>query len=103
MSTRSALLSAASGFAMASAVAFGAESPNLGQLATPEEIATWDISIGPDGVGLPPGSGTPKQGEAVYAAKCIACHGEKGAGKPNDQLVGGQGTLPGDKPPVKTV
>ena len=23
--------------------------------------------------------------------------------KPNDQLVGGQGTLPGDKPPVKTV
>ena len=72
-------------------------------LATPEEIAAWDISIGPDGVGLPPGSGTPKQGEAVYAAKCVACHGEKGAGKPNDQLVGGQGTLPGDKPPVKTV
>jgi cytochrome c len=41
--------------------------------------------------------------EAVYAAKCVACHGEKGTGKPNDQLVGGQGTLPGDKPPVKTV
>ena len=103
MSTRSAFLMAASGLAMASAVAFVAESPNLGQLATPEEIAAWDISIGPDGAGLPPGSGTPKQGEAVYAAKCIACHGEKGAGKPNDQLVGGQGTLPGDKPPVKTV
>src|SRR5947209_12388777 len=103
MSTRSALLIAASGFAMASAVAFAAESPNLGQQATPEEIAAWDISIGPDGVGLPPGSGTPKQGEAVYAAKCIACHGEHGAGKPNDQLVGGQGTLAGEKPPVKTV
>ena len=98
MSTRSALLIAASGLAMASAVAFAAESPNLGRAATPEEIAAWDISIGPDGVGLPPGSGTPKQGEAVYAAKCVACHGEKGAGKPNDQLVGGQGTLPGDKP-----
>src|SRR3954452_10048721 len=103
MSTRSAFLMAVSGLTMASAVAFAAESPNLGQLATPEEIAAWDISIGPDGVGLPPGSGNPKQGEAVYAAKCIACHGEKGAGKPNDQLVGGQGTLPGDKPPVKTV
>ena len=103
MSTRSAFLMAASGLAMASAVAFAAERPNLGQLATPEEIAAWDISIGPDGVGLPSGSGTPKQGEAVYAAKCIACHGEKGAGKPNDQLVGGQGTLSGDKPPVKTV
>src|SRR5204863_3264248 len=103
MSTRSALLIAASGLAVASAVTFAAESPNLGRAATPEEIAAWDISIGPDGVGLPSGSGTPKQGEAVYAAKCVACHGEKGAGKPNDQLVGGQGTLSGDKPPVKTV
>jgi mono/diheme cytochrome c family protein len=103
MSTRSALLVAALGFTMASAVAFAAESPNLGRVSTPEEIAAWDISIGPDGVGLPLGSGTPKQGETVYAAKCVACHGEKGAGKPNDQLVGGQGTLPGDKPPVKTV
>src|SRR3989475_2559750 len=103
MSTSSAILIAASGFALTSAVAFAAEGPNLGRAATPEEIAAWDISIGPDGVGLPPGGGTPKQGEAVYAARCVACHGEKGAGKPNDQLVGGQGTLPGDKPPVKTV
>src|SRR3954464_6859425 len=100
---RSALLIASSGVAIASAVAFAAESPNLGRLATPEEIAPWDISIGPDGVGLPTGSGTPKQGEIVYAAKCVGCHGEKGAGKPNDQLVSGLGTLPGDKPPVKTV
>ena len=103
MFMRNALLIAVSALAMASAAALAAESPNLGRMATPEEIAPWDISIGPDGVGLPPGSGTPKQGEAVYAAKCVACHGEKGAGKPNDQLVGGQGTLPGDKPPVKTV
>src|SRR5258706_13231658 len=99
------LLIAASGLglAMASAGAIAAEGPSLGRVATPEEIAQWDISIGPDGVGLPPGSGTPKQGEAVYAAKCVACHGEKGAGKPNDQLVGGQGTLPGDNPAVKTL
>ena len=80
-----------------------AEGPDLGRSATPEEIAAWDISIGPDGAGLPPGSGTAKQGKTVYAAKCLACHGEKGSGKPNDQLVGGLGTLPGDKPAVKTV
>ena len=35
-----------------------ADGPNLGQVATPEQIAAWDTSIGPDGAGLPPGSGT---------------------------------------------
>src|SRR5229473_5044923 len=84
-------------------VAALAEGPELGRSAAPEEIVSWDISIGPDGVGLPPGSGTPQQGEAVYAGKCVACHGEKGAGKPNDQLVGGQGSLSGDQAPLKTV
>jgi cytochrome c len=103
MSTRNAFLVAACGLALASVATSAAESPNLGRPATAEEIAGWDISIGPDGAGLPPGSGTPKQGEAVYAAKCLACHGEKGAGKPNDQLVGGQGTLAGDMPAVKTI
>ena len=80
-----------------------AEGPGIGRVATPDEIASWDISIGPDGAGLPPGRGTPKQGEMVYAEKCVACHGEKGAGKPNDQLVGGRGSLSGDQVPVKTV
>jgi cytochrome c len=103
MFTRNALLIAISCLALTCRFAFAAESPNLGTVATPEDIAAWDISIGPNGVGLPPGSGTPKQGEAVYVAKCLACHGEKGAGKPNDQLVGGQGTLAGEKPPIKTV
>ena len=89
-------------FALASP-AFAQQSPNLGKALSVEDLAAWDISIGPDGAGLPPGSGTVKQGEAVFAAKCQACHGEKGAGTPNDRLVGGQGSLPGDKPPVKTV
>jgi cytochrome c len=80
-----------------------AEGPDLGRVAAHEEIASWDISIGPDGAGLPSGSGTPQQGEAVYIAKCLACHGEKGAGKPNDALVGGRGTLAGDQASLKTV
>jgi len=83
--------------------AFAQQSPNLGRPISPEDLASWDISIGPDGAGLPPGSGTVKQGEAVFSAKCQACHGEKGAGTPNDRLVGGQGSLPGDKPPIKTI
>lgn len=96
------LLAAAAALILLSAAAF-AQTPDLGRPATPGETAVWDISIGPDGTGLPPGSGTPQQGEAVYAAKCLGCHGEKGAGKPNDQLVGGIGTLTGEQTPVKTV
>jgi cytochrome c len=96
------LLSGAALLAMASSGAW-ADSPHLGRPVSAEEAAAWDISISPDGANLPPGSGTPAQGEAVYRATCQACHGERGAGKPNEQLVGGQGTLVGGGVPVKTV
>ena len=99
---RSRFVAAAVALILLSSAAL-AEGPELGRIATPDEIASWDISVGPDGAGLPPGRGTPKQGEAVYAQKCAACHGEKGAGKPNDQLIGGRGSLSGDQAPVKTV
>ena len=81
--------------------ASAADGPHLGQPISPADAAAWDISIGPDGVGLPPGSGTPAQGAVVYAQKCAACHGDKGEGKTNARLVGGQITGPG--PAVKTV
>jgi S-disulfanyl-L-cysteine oxidoreductase SoxD len=97
---RTVALSAALTF---SAPALAAETPAFGQPILPGDLAPWDISIGPDGAGLPPGRGTPAQGAAVYAAKCQACHGEKGAGKPNDTLVGGFGTIASDKPAVKTI
>jgi len=61
-----------------------AQTPRFGQPIAPADIVPWDISIGPDGAGLPPGRGTAEQGAAVYAAKCQACHAEKGAGSPND-------------------
>ena len=76
--------------------------PALGTPASAEEIARYDISIPPSGAGLPPGSGSVKQGEAVYATKCMACHGEKGAGKPADALAGGQGSL-ATRTPLRTV
>jgi S-disulfanyl-L-cysteine oxidoreductase SoxD len=101
MSMRDRLLIVAVGLALAGA-APAAESPNLGHPVTDADIAAWDLSVGPDGAGLPPGSGTPGQGAAVFAVKCAACHGENGAGKPNDRLVGGQGTIATESP-VKTV
>ena len=66
------------------------------------DIAAWDISIAPDGAGLPAGSGTAKQAAELFKEKCAVCHGLDLKGKPADALVGGQGTLtaPGA---VKTV
>ena len=91
------------GAALFVAVPALAQAPQFGQPIAPADIALWDISIGPDGAGLPSGRGTATQGEAVYVAKCQACHGEKGVGRPNDALVGGIGSLAPDKPPVRTV
>jgi mono/diheme cytochrome c family protein len=102
MSMRKAVLTACSALLILPSAAL-AESPNLGKAASSEEIAAWDISIGPDGAGLPAGGGTPRQGEQVYVAKCLGCHGEKGAGKPNDRLVGGPELLAPGQAPVKTV
>jgi len=95
MFTRSARACAvvAAAIALGAARAGAQESPGLGEPITAADLAPWDISIQPDGTGLPPGSGTAAAGERIYAAKCVACHGEKGAGQPNDRLVGGQDTL----------
>jgi S-disulfanyl-L-cysteine oxidoreductase SoxD len=91
---------------LTSASAVLAQSPQFGQPIEPADIAAWDISIGPDGAGLPPGRGTAIEGEAIYVAKCQACHGEKGIGPSvalAGALVGGMGTLAPDKTPIKTV
>ena len=63
--------------------------PNLGTPISEAEIAAWDISILPDGSGLPPGSGAPSDGARIFAAKCAACHGENGKGGSAAALVGG--------------
>ena len=70
-----------------------AESPGLGKPLSESDIKPWDIAILPDGSNLPPGSGTPQQGAAVYAEKCVACHAENGkggAGPGAGPLVGGR-------------
>ena len=57
-----------------------AETPNLGKPISEADISAWDISIQPDGTGLPKGSGTSAQGAVIYADKCAACHGDNGKG-----------------------
>jgi len=78
-----------------------AQGPNLGRPLTPDEIRKADITVSTDGRGLPPGSGSVSAGAAVYTKYCQSCHGAQGAGKPQDQLTGGVGTLASSKP-VKT-
>jgi mono/diheme cytochrome c family protein len=62
----------------------------LGKPISEADVAAWDISILPDGTGLPAGSGSPEQGSTVFAAKCAVCHGENGKGGSAAALVGGQ-------------
>ena len=78
-----------------------AQQLNLGRTLTPDEVQKIDITVAPDGSGLPPGSGSVSQGTAIYSEKCQPCHGAQGAGKPQEQLTGGVGTIASTKP-VKT-
>ena len=49
----------------------------VGRTPTPEELTAWDISIGPAGEELPPGSGTAGEGERIYRIRCAGCHGRE--------------------------
>ena len=86
--------------------AFAAEiaPPKLGRPQLLMRLPKADISIPPDGRGLPAGLGIGCAGCAgIFAAKCAVCHGAKAEGTPSgDRLVGGMGTLASANP-VKTV
>lgn len=75
----------------------------LGRPATAVEIAGWDIDVRPDGLGLPEGRGTAREGEDVYVVQCAVCHGDFGESVGRwPMLAGGYGTLDSHDP-VKTV
>jgi cytochrome c len=95
---RKLALGSALAFALAADLAC-AEGPNLGKPIDPADIAPWDISVMPDGTGLPPGQGTAAQGAPIYQQKCALCHGANGEGGIGGQLIGGppRATLDGGK------
>ncbi len=72
----------------------------VGRVPTPEEIAAWDLTIPPDGEGLPAGSGTAVLGKSIYSERCASCHGDDGKDPKYYVLVGGRGTLATAKPVV---
>ncbi len=83
-------------------VATTVHAEDIGTPISNSDLSSWDISIGPDGDGLPQGSGTVAGGATVFMQQCAACHGATGTEGPADPLVGGHGTLTSDAP-VKTV
>lgn len=71
----------------------------IGRPASVHDIATRDLTVLPDGTGLPPGKGSAAEGATLYAAQCAACHGDRGEGRGDfAALVGGRGSLASDKP-----
>jgi cytochrome c len=71
----------------------------VGEALEPEEIAAVDISVLPNGAGLPEGKGTAREGAKIYAKHCAACHGDHGEGRGDFvALVGGRGSLSTDNP-----
>lgn len=74
-------------FALLAGTAMAADMPGLGKPVSEADLALWDMSIGPDGKGLPAGSGTAAQGAALFAQKCEACHGKDGTGGSNAALI----------------
>ena len=72
---------------------------SFGQPIAEEALAAWNIDVrGPDGRGLPTGSGTALAGKPIYEAKCAMCHGAEAAGGPMfGTMVGGIGSFTTDK------
>src|SRR5579863_6629496 len=87
MSTPNTALLAAALLLVTTANLSKAETPHLGKPLDEAAIANWDISILPDGTGLPKGSGTSAQGAVIFAEKCSACHGDNAKGGAAAALV----------------
>lgn len=89
----SRLLAAAIVVACVGAMAAQGQTYNVGRAPTEEELNPAGAAIGPDGEGLPPGSGTAAAGALLYVARgCSVCHGPTGVEGPGPHLVGERGS-----------
>lgn len=73
--------------ATAALAAGPAIAPHLGTPMTAEDAAKWDLSVFPDGRGLPEGKGLAKDGAIIFDKQCAGCHGDGGRGGTAEELV----------------
>ncbi len=97
-------LALAAGFVLAGCAATkstagGSPAQPRGQAVSEADLLAWNIDVRtPDGLGLPPGSGSVAAGKAVFDAKCASCHGAAAAGGPVfGSMVGGIGSFKTDR------
>lgn len=71
----------------------------LGEAAADlSQLPAWNLSISPDGQGLPDGSGNAAQGKRLFERHCVTCHGFGAIGGSAMPLVGDVGSLTSDYP-----
>lgn len=74
------------------------QAPRLGRPVDAQEVARWDLSVFPDGRGLPAGRGTVVEGTSLFRQHCAACHGTGGRGASAEELAGGTEPLTSPTP-----
>jgi len=62
---------------------------NIRRTPSQEEIQILGVIVDPLGKNLPAGTGTAKEGAALYAKQCATCHGKSGEGAVAARLVMG--------------
>ena len=78
------------------------EAVRLGTPVSEEQLAEFDLIAAPDGSGFPEGSGTAREGKAIYDARCAACHAAKGEGTSGNTVIVG-GDMQSEEAPLRTV
>lgn len=79
-----------------------ANTPRLGVPVDATQVARADLTVFPDGRGLPPGRGSAVEGARLFAHHCAACHGTGGRGAAAEELAGASEPLT-SATPDKTV
>lgn len=74
------------------------EAPQRGTPLSHAEAARGDLTVFPDGTGLPAGRGNALEGRQIFAQRCAACHGDAGRGATAEEVAGRAEPLTSESP-----